>query len=239
MLDFFRAYRAEGTRIPAYFIESTAPDNVDDRNVPPEKVPDSFKLIRPDEAIAAIAGELACAPNPNLVVMVHGFNNPPQAAIALYESAFAAVDADTKIPANKGVVFIGYRWPSERMGAPFGGSWRALPTFPTWILYLGLIITVAAHVFFHFVGWTQWGNHIVTLLGWTLASLVLTAVLLRAIVYFRDTYRATNYGVPDLVHIIRVIDGALVKLREDGRATTERRVDLSFIAHSIDRKSVV
>jgi hypothetical protein len=30
MSDFFRAHRAVRTPIPTYFIESTAPDNVDD-----------------------------------------------------------------------------------------------------------------------------------------------------------------------------------------------------------------
>ena len=47
----------------------------------------------------------------------------------------------------------------------------------------------------------------------TLLALVLTAALLRTIVYFRDNYRATNFGVPDLVQIIRAIDGEMVKLR--------------------------
>ena len=233
-MGFFRAYRAEGSRIPAYFIESTAPDNVDDRRVTPTPLPPCLTPIPAQDAIEAIAGELAGADTPNLVVMVHGFNNPEPAVLEMYTGAFAAVDADLAISAGKGLVFIGYRWPSERMGTPLRGSWKALPTFATWVLYLGIIITVAAHVFFHFHGWSQWGNHLVTLLGWTLAGLVLTAVLLRALVYFRDRYRATNYGVPDLVHIIRVIDGAMMKRREDaGGNVAQHDVDLSFIGHSM------
>ena len=233
-MGFFRAYRAEGSRIPAYFIESTAPDNVDDRRVTPTPLPPHLTPIPAQQAIDDIAGELAGADTPNLVVMVHGFNNPEPAVLEMYAGAFAAVHADPAIPAGKGLVFIGYRWPSERMGTPLRGSWKALPTFATWVLYLGVIITVAAHLFFHFYGWSQWGNHLVTLLGWTLAGLVLTAVLLRALVYFRDRYRATNYGVPDLVHIIRVIDGAMMKRREDAGVTAAQHyVDLSFIGHSM------
>jgi hypothetical protein len=67
--------------------------------------------------------------------------------------------------------------------------------------------------------------------GVILAGLVLTAVLLRVIVYFRDTYRATNYGVPDLVQIIRAIDGEIVRLR--GRGGPSNDVQLSFIGHSM------
>ncbi|MFZ8425991.1 hypothetical protein ACO1MX_15000, partial [Staphylococcus aureus] len=59
---------------------------------------------------------------------------------------------------------------------------------------------------------------------------VLTAALLRAIVYFRDTYRATNYGAPDLVQIIRAIDGELGNLRGRGKRND---VELSFIGHSM------
>jgi hypothetical protein len=67
--------------------------------------------------------------------------------------------------------------------------------------------------------------------GLTFAGLVLTTVLLRIIVYFRDTYRATNYGVPDLVQIIRAIDGEIVRLRGAGGPTND--VQLSFIGHSM------
>ncbi|MBD2034756.1 alpha/beta hydrolase [Leptolyngbya sp. FACHB-321] len=41
--------------------------------------------------------------------------------------------------------------------------------------------------------------------------LVGTLFILRIIVYFRDSYRATNFGVPDLVEFIRQLDLGLVK----------------------------
>jgi len=39
MSDFFRAHKAVGTKIPTYFIESTAPENVDDTVVASSKLP--------------------------------------------------------------------------------------------------------------------------------------------------------------------------------------------------------
>ena len=60
---------------------------------------------------------------------------------------------------------------------------------------------------------------------------MLAAALLRTIVYFRDTFRATNYGAPDLVQIIRAIDGEIIKQRGQSGATND--VQLSFIGHSM------
>jgi pimeloyl-ACP methyl ester carboxylesterase len=54
-----------------------------------------------------------------------------------------------------------------------------------------------------------------------------TLILLRVVVYFRDGYRATSYGVPDLVEIIRQIDKKL------GENKDRKRVQLSFIGHSM------
>jgi pimeloyl-ACP methyl ester carboxylesterase len=53
--------------------------------------------------------------------------------------------------------------------------------------------------------------------------------LMRVAVYFRDGYRATSFGVPDLVEIFRRIDK---KLAPEGK-DLENRVKLSFIGHSM------
>jgi pimeloyl-ACP methyl ester carboxylesterase len=69
----------------------------------------------------------------------------------------------------------------------------------------------------------------------TFAGLVLTAALLRLIVYFRDNYRASNYGIPDLIQIIRAIDQEIVKQRHGAgeHHAPHRNVQLSFIGHSM------
>jgi hypothetical protein len=248
MSDFFRAHKADGTTIPTYFIESTAPDNVDDTAVVPPVLPPELIPIDSDQAVQQIAQALADGTNPNLVVMVHGFNNPEPAVLRTYTAAAMAIQHDEAIRTRQGLVCVGYRWPSEKMGQPIHGTWHALPTLPTWIFYFGVAVVVLSFPLFYFASETkQWwidlfryvwnpnGVHVITLIGWTVAGLVLMTVLLRSIVYFRDNYRASNYGIPDLIQIIRAIDGEIVKLRRQrGEANPLRHdIQLSFIGHSM------
>jgi hypothetical protein len=232
MSDFFRAHQAVGMTIPTYFIESTAPNNVDDTVVVPPVLPPELKPIDSDLAVRQIAAALANVPDPNLVVMVHGFNNPEPDVLRMYTAAARAIEADAAIRNRQGLVCVGYRWPSEKMGQPIHGTWDALPTLPTWILYFGAALAVLPFLLF-WLGffWNPWSDHIVSIAGLVLAGLVLAAALLRTIVYFRDTYRATNYGAPDLVQIIRAIDGEIIKQRGPDGAKND--VQLSFIGHSM------
>lgn len=246
-MAFFRAFQAVGTTIPTYFIESTAPNNVDDTApAPPPDTPD-LTPVDSDAAVQQIAAALVEGDDPNLVVMVHGFNNPEPAVLRMYTGAATAIAQDPEISRRRGLVCVGYRWPSESMGTPLSGSWDALPTLPTWLLYFGVALVLFSFPLFYFASgarealtellrafWNPGVVHIVTMLGWTVAGLVLMAVLLRAIVYFRDNYRATNYGVPDLIQVIRAIDSEIVRqhgLR--GNANPLRNVQLSFIGHSM------
>jgi hypothetical protein len=243
MMDFFRAHQAIGTTVPTYFIESTAPDNVDDTAVEKNVALPDLQPIDSDQAVREVATALANAGNPNLVVMVHGFNNPEPAVLKTYRAAAKTIAEDSEIANRKGLVCIGYRWPSEKMAQPWRGTWDALPTLPSWILYLGIASAVLPFLLFY-LAWHGYLpadisqffqhrviDHILTLAGLTFAGLVLTAALLRIIVYFRDTYRATNYGVPDLVQIIRAIDGEIIRLR--GASSPTNDVQLSFIGHSM------
>jgi Alpha/beta hydrolase of unknown function (DUF900) len=240
-MKFFRASVAVGVDLPMYFIESTARDNIDDPAVPPP-TSDVLKPIEDsDVAVELIAQALASGKNPNLVVMVHGFNNPYPAVLETYTAAALAINGDDSIRADDGLVCVGYRWPSEKMGTPWRGTWDAMPTLPTWLFYAGTALAVLPFLVFYLLPqtvalsadllwWKSLIDHVLTMAGLTLAGLVLTAALLRAIVYFRDTYRATNYGAPDLVQIIRAIDGELGNLRGRGKRND---VELSFIGHSM------
>ncbi|HWX08184.1 MAG TPA: hypothetical protein VN065_20315 [Bradyrhizobium sp.] len=251
-MKYFKAYKADGTRIPTYFIESTAPDNVDDtENIDdtdkemPSEVRAKLKHFKDsDDAVKEIADVLANGANPNLVVMVHGFNNPEPAVLKMYTAAAEAIQRDDKIPGEQGLVCVGYRWPSEKMGAPAPASWSALPILPTRVLYAGAAIFVLASPVFYLV-WVFTGKwpeflvsvfaHLLTLVGLIAAGLILMAVLLRVIVYFRDNYRASNYGVPDLIQIIRAIDRKVVERRRarGQKDEPDQRVQLSFIGHSM------
>ncbi|QOZ28700.1 PASTA domain-containing protein [Bradyrhizobium sp. CCBAU 51753] len=250
-MEFFRVHEAVGTRIPTYFIESTAPYNVDDTQSPESKerkaAASRVQKIDSDEAIKQIAARLLAGSRPNLVVMVHGFNNPEPAVLKMYTSAALAVDRDQAINGGQGLVCVGYRWPSERMGMPWRGTWDALPTLPTWILYFGALVVLFTFPLFYFTSetrqwwidvfryvWNPTAVHFITLLGWTIAGLVLMTVLLRTIVYFRDHYRASNYGVPDLIQVISVIDAEIMRQhRQSGEASPPPSVELSFIGHSM------
>jgi hypothetical protein len=71
-----------------------------------------------------------------------------------------------------------------------------------------------------------------------MAVVPITLFLLRLVVYFRDSYRATTYGVPDLVDIVRLIDASLdakqpALAKEKDQKALENWVELSFIGHSM------
>ena len=85
-----------------------APDNVEDPLTPPP-VPPQLVPICADKAIDDIAAHLSASDTPNLVIMVHGFNNPQPAVLKLYTSAAAAIHPDACIIRRKGLVCVGYR----------------------------------------------------------------------------------------------------------------------------------
>jgi hypothetical protein len=237
MPDFFCAFEAQVPRVPTFFIENTAPNNVDGE-VPSNasKPPPDLTEIDPDLAIEKIAQTLASGQKPNLVVMVHGYNNPRDVVLRMYRNAAIAIDKDQEICRHPaGLVCVGYRWPSEKLAAPVFGSFRALPTLPIWIYLLGAALVLFPLAWFYLssdpsphwlfsplrYGWNLTWAHFIALLGWAIAGLVLTAILLRIVVYFRDQYRAANYGVPDLVQVIRVIENKVLELRGQSPAQAQ------------------
>jgi hypothetical protein len=236
-----------------YFIESTAPDNVEQRVDPGGKPPDGLTLVDTDQAVKDIALTLTPEHDPevdaNLVVMVHGFNTPRDRALDFYAKALEAIEIDRdKLfgdPARR-TVCVGYRWPSERIGSVLWSSLSALPAFPLIILTASVLAIalcvwiVAAVLKFAGVFETHLTRHLLTGIVVVCGLLIIVIVvlaLLRAIVYFRDVYRATNYGVPDLVEVIRQIDREAVQrlsdLGETGARSHRRRIALSFVGHSM------
>jgi hypothetical protein len=251
----FRVYSTDD-QIPNarfYFIESTAPDNVEQGADPGGAPPDGLTEVDPDLAVTDIAETLTPENDPevdaNLVVMVHGFNTPRDAALKFYAKALAALESDKDElfgDAARRTVCVGYRWPSEKIGSVWPSSFSALPALPLIILVVSLVAiglcvwVVAAVLKLAGVVETDLSRYLI-MAAEAAGSLLILAIIilaaLRAIVYFRDVYRATNYGVPDLVEVIRQIDReAVQRLTDLGGGTAQsgrRRVALSFIGHSM------
>jgi pimeloyl-ACP methyl ester carboxylesterase len=232
---FFTAYevQADGQTpaIPAFFIESTAPNNFDDKGEALPAPDHCVDLGDPRQAIERIAETLARQDAPKLVITVHGFNSPRDAVLNTYAQSFQSVNGDKALH-DRGVVCVGYRWPSERMGTPWRSGFAASPIF----LLLTLCAALASVYFVNFVlelcEVARIVRMLITAVTAFMAVIPITLYLLRLIVYFRDGYRATTYGVPDLVDIIRLLDDALAK-QQTQMGKTKVRADLSFIGHSM------
>jgi hypothetical protein len=239
MADLFRAYQVNNVKIPTYLIESSAPINVDDAPSSPGKLPPQLTPLDAAKAVDEIAAHLKTAATPNLVVMVHGFNNPQAAALPWFARASAAIEADSCLTNRPGLVCVGYRWPSESMGEPLRGTIAALPTLLRWVLGIGsfLLGLLVVYALLRLTGSVQFEGRlalIVFFLGLVAVALVgtfIAATVLRGIVYFRDGHRAANYGAADLIEIIRQIDHAI--MQNGGPSKGKNSVQLSFIGHSM------
>lgn len=191
-------------KVPSFFVESTAPLNFDDK----QTLLPTPSYTKPS-SIDDIVDALARSPRPKLLISVHGYNTPRQSALQTFGKSFLAVNEDAAI-LDSGAVCIGYRWPSEAAGTPWRSAFTAAPWFLIGVLLFAILASVFVSYYFA-----------------ALAVVPITLFMLRYIVYFRDGYRATNYGVPDLVDLIRQIDEKL-----DGKLGG-KRADLSFIGHSM------
>jgi len=211
---------------PAYLVVSTAPHNIDEEMPSPPK--DS--VAKAKEGLAAIARDIhriqkdeTITVPPEIVIAVHGYNTEEKGIRAWYSDIYRYIAQDDKhIRQRDNLVFIGYRWSSEKVSIRPLHLWRnlrALPDVPQALLGIGLVFMLT------YWGWSFllepiWNNRWAELLGVTLLSaavaisvMILTLLVLRVTVYFRDVYRALNFGVPDLTELVRQIDQAVIDLR--------------------------
>ncbi|HEY8138239.1 MAG TPA: alpha/beta hydrolase, partial [Methylocystis sp.] len=232
---FFTAYevQADGQTpaIPAFFIESTAPNNFDDKGETLRAPDHCIDLGDPRQAIERIAQTLAGQEAPKLVITVHGFNSPRDAVLNTYAQSFQTVNGDKALH-DRGIVCVGYRWPSERMGTPWRSGFAASPIFLLGTLFTALALVYFVNFVLELCEVARIVRMLITAVTAFMAVIPITLYLLRLIVYFRDVYRATTYGVPDLVDIIRLLDDALAK-QQTQTGKTKVRADLSFIGHSM------
>jgi hypothetical protein len=253
----FRVYSTGGQidGVSFYFIESTAPDSVEDRFDPDDAPPPGLKPVDPNQAVRDIAKDLTPEGKPevdaNLVIMVHGFNTPRDRVLKFYETSRNAVLADRSAISggSRSTVCVGYRWPSESLFSDLKSTVAATPNAALVTVAFVCAVLVALGIGGWVAGLEHWllgasifARSAALLFVLSLGTIVMAAAL-RGIVYFRDVYRATNYGVPDLVEVVRQIDLETVNrlrlLGEAGKPQQRKRIALSFIGHSMGGLVVV
>ncbi|MGF1517718.1 MAG: alpha/beta hydrolase [Nodosilinea sp.] len=248
--------------VPGYFVMSSAPPNID-------KVEEASETTqrRAAQGIAAIADHLhrmmTTQGDAELVIAVHGYNTNRKGVEDWYQDIFKYANRhDAMVQSRPNRIFIGYRWPSENVelsGKKILESLSALPPLPRDLLFTGALCALALLIFelFATVRLSVWGFFLSLglMLFVALGLLMAALVVLRLVVYFRDSYRADNFGVLDLVELLRQIDLALLectatemmaegdsqgqpqqamaKARSSWQARSHHKIKLSFIGHSM------
>jgi esterase/lipase superfamily enzyme len=248
---------------PGYLVSSTAPLNVEDRQ--------EFTVEkRPDDVILEIADYLKKHEgNAEILILIHGYNTDKSGADWWYRTACEYIAQNFDQHIGSGFVVIGFRWPSEKIFQDVPGgfavkatniwkfvrslskSFRALPLPLAIAGKIGLAIAVIGMMINFLLAAFNLANSLVLVASSTIILFIsllivfaiLTVFVLRVSGYFRDTYRAANYGVSDLVEFIRQLDNKLVEQLEKEnplfdlafwkQKNSDRRIRLNFVGHSM------
>lgn len=251
LLSIEKLFPAGEVSVPGYFVASTAPINIEDASLYVKRDGDPGNLLH------EMATRLkTCEDSAEVLIVIHGYNTGREGSRYWYQDVCRQIQE--QYPDHpQGLVVLGYRWPSEVIAGDESGSAkekrryadRSLPMLLSLITKIGLvgivigaigslISLIVSFLGINSIGWLACFN---TLLVISLipAAVLLTLVLLRLTGYFRDSYRATNFGVADLVELIRQLDNTLVETAPGtDRAAKEaswqnRRIRLSFLGHSM------
>jgi pimeloyl-ACP methyl ester carboxylesterase len=211
-------------KVPGFFVRSTAPINIEQD----ECKPDGLVPTINDVVESLYQNTKQNTSYTGLVIQIHGYNTGIEKVIQggkevegrdyVREGWQRTWDYlnqhDSAIHSKPhSFVFLGYRWPSESVPSSFKNAGRALPLSLKVLFWSGLLVAaIGLLVLLSFTSpIIDAISAIVIMLGIVLAMIVATLFLLRIIVYFRDHYRANNFGVPDLVEFIRQLDLSMVK----------------------------
>lgn len=225
---------------PAYFVGSTAPNNVE-RGV--EDVADPSVYIKEIAEFLSRQTE-----EREILITVHGYNtslgeyHPRSNGVkGWYQQIRNHIAEHYGENKPKGLVFLGYRWSSEvikgvdddTLGHKIRYAYQSLPVLLKILLMVGWVGTLLSLGFF-FTQVASFASGVIPVLILSLAlmasTLILTLILLRLSGYFRDSYRANHYGVPDLVELVRQLDQAIVTASP---SPDIQPIKLSFIGHSM------
>ncbi|QKQ75314.1 alpha/beta hydrolase [Nostoc sp. TCL240-02] len=236
-------------KIPGYLVVSTAKLNVETEennsnrylslvvNKKLFNINDGQAEPSTQDMIEKIAKILESSPEPEIIINIHGYSSTPSDTETGCKKIYEYINTSIQQP-NK-YIFIGYRWPSENptkmdesgsFGQKLINALSSLPTLLAINLALGLTISIWSAIALLFLNiLSNSAVHFFTtmlILSGIVSAIIFTLIILRLSTYFRDTYRATNYGVTDLVELIRQLDYT-VKLPRN------KRIKLSFISHSM------
>ncbi|MCC5621734.1 hypothetical protein [Nostoc sp. CHAB 5715] len=247
----------EPQRIPGYLIRSTARANVEDlQDIKEDKTRPTIQTI----IDLLYTKSKNCPKNSDelgVVIAIHGYNTGgadsdlstlPLSNEAIadgiwknYQQLCKYVNSDALISQKSdSLVFLGYRWPSETItGQNITTSLSNLPFLLKVLLWGSLIVTIASVLLFF---WLSSPIFVVPIILGTFGfGIIFSLIILRVIVYFRDSYRAINYGVHDLVELIRQLDKGLMEcclqeVKSEEKAQNywkQHPIKLSFIGHSL------
>lgn len=187
--------------------------------------------------IEKIAKSLSSSAEPEIIINIHGYSSTPSDTETGCQKIYEYVNTHIQQP-NK-YIFIGYRWPSENpiktdesgdFGQKLMNALSSLPTLLAVNLVVGLTISIWSAIILLFLNiLSNSAVHFFTvmlILSGIGSSIIFTLIILRISTYFRDIYRATNYGVIDLVELLRQLDYTI-------KLPPNKRIKLSFISHSM------
>lgn len=236
-----------GFHFPGYMVSSTAPVNVEDKD---ETTTDRD----PSEVLKEIADYLRQHENAEVLIAIHGYNSRKSGAKWWYEETRRYINQNFADQISPGFMVIGYRWPSENVFPTdssqqflnilkfLKGSIKAFKALPKPLAIagvFGLSLVVIGGIFDLIIALFNLVDSLTILIASSLALtlslsivvIILTIFILRISGYFRDSYRAANYGVSDLVEFIRQLDNQLVEQSENPDRCN--RIRLNFIGHSM------
>lgn len=241
------SFETNGFGFPGYIVSSTAPINVEDK----EEITNERD---PNEVIKEIANYFVQnESDAEILIPIHGYNSDKSGAQWWYEETRRYINQNFANRVAPNFMIIGYRWPSEKVFPSEAGknfqnrlkslqtlfkAFKALPKPLAIAGVFGLSLLIIGGIFNTTIALFNLVNDITILVAvsvvLTIALFVvvgiLTIFILRISGYFRDTYRAANYGVSDLVEFIRQLDNQIVQLSPNGR---QNRIRLNFIGHSM------
>jgi pimeloyl-ACP methyl ester carboxylesterase len=212
----------------AYFVRSTAPINVEEGGQ--ENI-----TIEPQQKLVEITNYLKeNRSQAEVLVLLHGYNTSQGSAKWRYEQICRYIRDQYGANVPRKLLVIGYRWPSETVGEDESGkaiakmrySLFSLPKLLSICLWVSVALTPLAVLGGLF--------KLVLLATVPLLLVIVTLLLLRITNYFRDTFRANQYGVPDFVEFIRQLDRSLVgDEKQEVTYWRNNRIRLSFVGHSM------